>query len=724
MFAVDHRRMTVVVCLLSAVWMPRPAAAQDAVRLTGRVLHALTLEPIAGAVVTVAELDREAESEEDGTFTIDALPTGTMHLTVRLDGFLPSREEVTMAVGGLTHDVYLNPELHFSEVVSVSPETRDQFESFQSTSVLAGQDLAIQLQGTIGATLEQQPGVTSRSFGAGNARPVIRGFDGDRVLILQDGQRMGDLSSQSGDHGVTVNPASASRIEVVRGPATLLYGANAIGGLVNVITEDVPTTPMSGATGSVTLDGGSAAGRAGAAGEVTVGSGRVALHVGGSGGRAGNYASPEGDVPNSFTRGGAGQVGMSFTGTAGYFGGNFAYDNSHYGVPFVEEGETNLTPRRQVVNVRTERRNLSGAFSGVRASYGYRRYRHDELDGEDIATSFKNDTHEIEVLASQQPTGRLTGSIGAWALTRGFSSAGEEALAPPTDQNSAAVFVYEELTGQHVTFQVGGRVEHAAFTPEGPPDRSFTNFSGSVGLLLRPTEETTLAFSLARSARNPALEELYNDGPHVGNFAFEVGDPTLDSEHGIGFDVAYRWRYSRASGEITYFYNDIANFIYRSLTGEEEDGLPVAVFAAGDSRLQGMESHVDVRVTDTVYVEGGLDYVRGDLTSTGEALPRMPPLRGRFGVRYQRSALQAGADFTSVAEQDRVQGVETPTDGYQLLKLFASYSFADPSGRVVSTITARLDNVTDERYSNHLSFIKDLAPEVGRDFKVLYSVRF
>ena len=718
-------RSIVVVLALSSMAAALPAAAQDTGRLTGYVLHALTLEPLAGAVVGVAELDREAVSGEDGGYTLENLPAGTVHVTVHLDGFVPAREEVTVTLGTLvSHDLQISPELHYSEVVSVSPQARDQFESYQPTSVLAGQNLSLQLQTTIGATLEHEPGVSSRSFGAGSARPVIRGFDGDRVLILQNGQRMGDLSSQSADHGVTVNPASASRLEVVRGPATLLYGANAIGGLVNVITDDIPTTPVTGATGSFTVDAGSGAGRAGGAGDVTVGNGRVALHVSGSGHRTGDYGAPGGDVPNSFTRGGAAQVGLSLAGADGYVGGSFAYDDNHYGVPFAEDGETSLTPRRQSVDIRTERQDLPGVVTGVRASYGYRRYRHDELDGGQIATRFSNDTHDVDVLASLRPVGRLTGSIGVWAQTRSFASTGEEALAPPTDQTSAAAFAYEEIGGQHVTFQFGGRAEYTGFTPQGLPARSFTTLSGSVGLMVRPTEETTLAFSLARAARNPALEELYNHGPHVGNFAFEIGDATLDPEHGIGVDAAFRWRHDRASGEVTYFLSNLHDFIYRRLTGQERDGLPVAVFAAGDGRLQGVESHLDVRLTDTVSLEGAVDYVRGQLTSTEEALPRMPPLRGRLGVRYRRAAFQAGGDLSAVGRQHRVQGVETPTGGYQLVKLFAAYSFTGASSEVVHTVVVRLDNATNARYRNHLSFLKDLAPEMGRDFKVLYKMQF
>ena len=186
----------------------------------------------------------------DGKFTIQDVPPGAYHLVVRADGFLPSRTEVTVKEAALAADVRINPQLHFTEVTSVSPEGRNQFESFQATNVLGGQELTKELQGTIGATLETQPGIAVRSFGPGPARPVVRGLDGDRVLVVEDGLRMGDLSSQSGDHGVNVNPASASRIEVVRGPATLLYGANAIGGLVNVITKEIPDAPVTSATGS------------------------------------------------------------------------------------------------------------------------------------------------------------------------------------------------------------------------------------------------------------------------------------------------------------------------------------------------------------------------------------------------------------------------------------------------------------------------------------------
>ena len=445
----------------------------------------------------------------------------------------------------------VDPELHFQEVVSVSADARSQFETFQPTSVLSGQELSKQLEMSLGDTLQSQPGVAARSFGPGPSRPVIRGLSGDRVLILQDGQRMSDLSSQSGDHGVTTNPAAAQRIEVVRGPATLLYGANAIGGLVNIITDDIPTHPITGVTGNATFDLGSAADEGGGAMDVRAGNGKVAFHAGGGGRRSGDVDTPEGEIVNSQSRSGFGNVGLSWTGTHGYFGGSYGYDDTKYGAPVVEEGQIQLTPRKHSFSLRGGAQGLSGAFDGYRATLSVRRYKHEELEGEEVGTAFKNNTAEVELMGSHRAVGRLKGSIGAWVLDRAFDAVGAEALSPAVDQGGFAAFLYEEVTWPHVTFQFGGRVDRTKYEPSGEANRDFTSGSGSVGLLLRPAaadDKLTFAISLARAARNPALEELFYYGPHPGNFAFEVGNPDLKPEHAVGFDVSLRWRSARASG--------------------------------------------------------------------------------------------------------------------------------------------------------------------------------
>jgi iron complex outermembrane receptor protein len=698
------------------------AAAQAGSRVSGQLTHAVSLKPVPG-LVTIEELRRDARAGADGTFAIDGLPAGTYHLVIVATGFVPQRREIAVAGTELKIEVVLDPELHYTEVVSVSPNARNQFESYQPIAVLAGQDLARQLEGTLGATLENQPGVAERSFGPGPARPVIRGLDGDRVLILENGQRMGDLSSQSADHGVTLNPAAATRIEVVRGPATLLYGANAIGGLVNVISDQIPRAPVNGLSGTLTTDLGTAAGEGGGAGDVAWGNGAFAIRAGGGGRRSGDVDTPIGTIDNTQSRSGFGNVGASWTGGRGYVGASYGRQDTKYGVPVIEEGNVQLTPRRHLFDIRAEGRDYGGFFSSYRGSVAVRRYEHEELEGDEVGTSFKNNTAEVELLAGHRAFGRLKGTIGGWGLTRSFEAIGAEALSPPVDQTGAAAFVFEEITWPHVTFQFGGRIERASFEPAGGlRARDFTNVSGSLGLLLRPTDAMTVAFSLARASRNPALEELYFEGPHPGNFAFEIGNPDLDSEHALGFDASFRWRHRRASGEITYFRNNVDDYIFRQPTGEEEEEFPVINFVAADSLLQGVESHVDLQVAPRFYVEGGLDYVRGTLRATDEALPRIPPLRGRVGLRYQANALQAGGEVVTAATQDRTYGVETATDGYTTVKLFGSYSFV--TGRSTSTITARLDNAGNELYRNHLSFIKDQVPEMGRNFRLVYSVSF
>jgi iron complex outermembrane receptor protein len=291
------------------------------------------------------------------------------------------------------------------------------------------------------------------------------------------------------------------------------------------------------------------------------------------------------------------------------------------------------------------------------------------------------------------------------------------------------------------------------------PERDFTNASGSVGLLLRPAaanDRLTFAASLARAARAPALEELFFFGLHHGNFALEVGNPNLKSEQALGLDLSLRWRTPHASGEVTYFRNSISDYIFRRLieheefearrdefvalfggrepaghaehegeeSEEEHQGEEIAFveFVGADAVLQGIEGHADFQITSQVSAELGLDLVRGSLKGAEDSLPRIPPVKFRGGLRYQRNALQVGGQLIAAAKQDRVSGAETPTDGYTLLRLYGSYSFA--TGGAVSTITLRLDNATNELYRNHLSLIKDVVPEMGRNFKVVYGVRF
>ena len=745
-----HFRTRVLACavLAAVVEFSTMTSAQSGVTVAGKLTNSLSGDSIPNALVQVDELRRNTTTDAQGAFTFENVPPGLYHLSVHTDGYSTRRTELTVGTTAIADlKVSVDPELHFTEQTTVTGSLRSQFEVYQPTAVLSGQELQKQIEMSLGGTLENQPGIAARSFGPAPARPVIRGLDGDRVQILQDGQRTGDLSSQSGDHGVAVNPAAAERIEVVRGPATLLYGANAIGGLVNVITEDIPTRAIKGATGNLTFDLGSAAREGGGAVDIRAGNGTFAFHAGGAGRRSGDVKTPEGALDNSQSRSGIGNVGLSWTGAKNYLGGSYGYDDTKYGIPIVEAGDIQLTPRRHSFSLRAGGQDLAGAFDSYRATFTGRRYTHDELEGDQVGTAFTNNTEEVELVAGHRTFGRMKGQFGGWFLNRAFGATGEEALSPDVDQRGVAAFLFEEVTWPHFSLQAGGRIDHAKYSPDGETERSFTAGSASVGFLFKPAaadDRLTFAASLARAARIPALDELFYFGAHPGNFAFEVGNPGLTPEHALGFDVSMRWRHPRASGEVTYFRNDISDFVFRrpidvaeleSRLGEFQTLFPgralhideaadfqIVENVAADSLLQGIEAHSDFGLTANLFAEVGFDYIRGSLKETAEPLPRMPPPRTNFGLRYQYNAFQFGGTVTATARQDRVLGAETPTAGFGLLRLYAVYSVM--SGRTLHTLTARLDNVGNTLYRNHLSYIKDLAPEMGRNVKLLYNVRF
>ena len=714
---------------------PVDSAASSTPEVRGRIVAGETKTPLPGVTVTIEGRTNVAVTDENGAFAITAPPAATVHLKATAPGFLPVRVEVNTGARPAPLELVMQDDLHYAEAVTVGPAPRDPFESYQPTSVLSGQELSLKTEGSLGGLLKNEPGVSERSLGPGPSRPVIRGQDGDRVLVLQNSQRTGDLSSQSGDHGVTINPAAATQVEVVRGPATLLYGANAIGGLVNVISNQIPTQAVTRTTGNTQVDLATNGGEAAVAGDLTVGNGRWAMNLGGSGRRSSDYETPEGKVENTQSRGAFASVGVSRTSQNSYLGAGVQLDDTKYGVPVIEEGAISLTPRRQVYGLRGEARNLSGLFSSVRGSLAYHRYRHEELVGNIVGTEFQNDLVDVDVRATHREVGKMTGTVGVSGYARTFDSVGEEALSPRVDQDVFSAFSYQEVAWSHATLQFGGRYDHAAYSPDGGlRARNFNNLSFSVGSLYRPTEKSTLAVSFARAARNPALEELYFYGLHAGNFSFEIGNPNLDSEVAYGLDVSYRARLSRLSTEITYFNNRIDNYIFRSPVDEAdfvarfgdaavpEEGLPIIEFLGRDARLQGVEAHADVDVTKGLHLEFGVDTVHGSLRDSGEPLPRIPPVRFIGGVQYHRDALQVGAQVVSALEQDRVYGSETTTPGYATLRLFGAYSLQ--AGRLLHTFSARLDNVTDELYRNHLSLVKDVVPEMGRNFRVVWGVKF
>ncbi len=590
---------------------------------------------------------------------------------------------------------------------------------------MGSQELAKKNPVSLGEALDFELGVAKRSFGPGTSRPVIRGFDGDRVLVLQDGQRIGALGFQSGDHAEPVDILGLDRVEVVKGPATLLYGSSALGGVVNAISAH--ESAHEGLRGYFTGIGSTNNYQGGGSAGIEYGKGNWLVWGNGGGQRAGDYATPLGRVTNSFTRDGNGSGGFGYFGK-GWFSGDFAYDNRKYGVPFdlTEEAPevVFLTPRRTSVQFKGGWRDRETFMSGGQFSFAYNNYKHDEVEADtgEIGTAFRNNTYLYRGLMEERRTGRLTGSFGFWGMRRDYESIGEEALAPPTTQNAFALFTLQTINFERAALQFGGRFEHNGYNPTDLEKRSFNGFSGSVGLRVPFGASAAFVANYTHAYRAPALEELYNNGPHPGNATFEIGNPDLGRERSDGIDLSVRHSSGRLRAEGNFFYYHINDFIFLSPTGDIEDGLPVANYAQGDSRFVGAEARLDVGLTRNIWLLSSLDYVNAELKDTKTPLPRIPPLRGRVGFEAFYKGFRFNPEVVMARDQNRIFPLETRTAGYATVNLTASYTFAQQ--RLAQTISVNAFNLNDKLYFNHLSFIKNFAPEIGRGVRLVYTIRF
>ena len=638
--------------------------AQRAGTITGKVLVEQTGASIHNAEVLLVQLNQVAETTADGTYTFLDVPPGVYDLVAYVGSLNSLTELIRVRPGETTRlDLKLKISVIKEEVTVTAKGTQETaFESIQSVTSLDSFDLAQKMSSSIGEVLDGQPGVAKRSFGPGSARPVLRGFEGDRVLVMEDGIRVGSLAAQSGDHGEPIDAANLERIEVLKGPATLLYGSNAVGGVVNAITGHLGDHQQShqGLRGQFTGVAGSANAQGGASVRTEYGTGRWLFWGGGGGQRTGDYSTPIGVVKNSGTRISNGTTGLGWYGEKAFLNFGYRFNEGRYGIPFAAE----LTPEKTPPQTGTEQnseeeletvdidfrrhhsrlmggfRKLDGFVDSIRLSLSYTDWQHSELEtlagGEtEIGTTFDNLQWVYRGDFMQARHGPSSGSFGFWGLFRDYDVMGEEALSPPVDKKAFALFTLQELEFERVKLQLGGRVEHTGYQPRGLgtrsgeeepvslPDRDFTGFSAGVGARVPLWKEGAFVANFTTSYRAPALEELYNFGPHLGNLAFEIGNEQLVRERSQGIDLALRHHGEKIHASASFFYYDIQDFVFLAPTGEIRDGLTEAEYLQAESRFVGSELRLDVSLHDSFWLNLGLDAV--------ESLPRIPPLRGHIG---------------------------------------------------------------------------------------------
>jgi iron complex outermembrane receptor protein len=620
-----------------------------------------------------------------------------------------------------------------------------------------------EITGTPGANLadalQDKPGITGSTFAPGASRPVIRGLDNHRVRVQENGIGSHDVSALSEDHAVPIDPYAADRIEVVRGPATLRYGSQAIGGVVSAINDRIPETiPPRGF--SIETRGGLNSVDRGADGafKVTAGAGNFAVHADAFKRRAGDYDTPQGRVANSFVDNEGFAVGGSFIGPGGFIGMAFTRYDALYGIP-AEDARIDMTQDR--LQSRGEWRVGAMGIEAIRTWFGASDYEHKEIvPGEGIGSIFTNKESEGRIELQHIPVmtglGELRGAFGTQLGRRktvADSLEGDDLLAPART-TSIAAFLFEELQAtKRLRLQAAARVEHTEVDGTGlvltAPNaggelaarRTFTPISASAGILYELPMGIVARLTGQYVERAPADAELFSKGVHEATQTFEIGNPFLDKEAARTIELGFRKGKGPFRFDASAYTTRFDGFIFKQLTGVQCDDdlascgsgteLDQARYLQRNATFYGVELQGEqdiARIWRGVWgVDVQYDFVHARFDDAeGGNVPRIPPHRAGAGIYYRNSGWFARIGFLHAFDQNRIGANETPTEGYTLLNADLSYTFKlDQQGSVLPEMTVGLKglNLLDDDVRNHVSFRKDEVLEPGRTIRVYGVVR-
>lgn len=633
-------------------------------------------------------------------------------------------------------------------VITGNPLGRDDLA--QPSSVLAGDGLVLRRGGTLGDTLSGLPGVAASGFGPQSSRPVIRGLDGDRVRLLDNGGASVDASNLSFDHAAALDPLVAERIEVLRGPAALLYGGNATGGVVNAIDNRIPRSPADRLQGRAEVRfGGAADERAGAA-LLEGGANGFSWHAdmaarGSADLKVPRFTPIEGGeelpatqrVRNSAGESKSGALGASWADANGFIGASVDGYRNDYGVTV--EPDVTIRIKRDRVALAGERRNLAGPFTKVEFQASDTRYQHQEIEGSgSVGTTFSSRGQDLRIQAQHRALGPLRGVIGMQAEHLDFSALGEEAFVPDTTTRSLALFALEEAQLGPATLSAGLRVERTRVSSSGDAadaeapkfgaarQRRFTPKSASLQGTLPLAASWAVAATLGSTERAPAYYELFASGVHVATGAYERGDPDLGIERSRHMELGAEWKSGEQHFKASLYQTRFSRYIALDATGRdiaviEDNGKPGSVpeyaFRAVPARLRGLELEGRSRVLEGAWsldLTAGLDLVRGDNLATHEPLARLAPLRVRAGVEAGQGAWRVGANLRHAARQNRVPETDVATPAYTLLDLWLTYRSS--LGDADALWFLKLDNAGDQLAYNSSAIrtARELSPLGGR----------
>ncbi len=633
------------------------------------------------------------------------------------------------------------------DIIVTGAYNRSQIDILQSTSVLKTEALQRDMRATIGDTLLKLPGVSASSFGPAASRPVIRGQQGERVRVLTDGIGSIDASNTSVDHAVAGETLTAERVDVLRGPATLMFGSSGIGGVVNIIDGRMPDT-LQAATYRVAATAlfGSAANEWGASGTINakVAPGLV-LHADASYRKAGDthIGGPSISKPlaaelgldrntlmlrtlvnSDYTvkSGGIGATGYTNDGDD-FFGIVVSRFLTNYGSPIEEAVRIDLKQTR--LDMKAGLSFDNGFLEKAKFRFGWANYKHVELSDGTVGTTFLNKGWEARLDLVQRMHGIWRGALGIQYAKRDFQALGEEAFVPRNLNQQLGLFTLQEFDFEPLKFEASARFEHVqSEANEIDISRSFNLLNASVGGSYALSDALKVGATVTRAVRAPSPEELFANGPHIATGIFEIGDKNLKPEGSWNAEINAHIHGDQYSLHGAVYHSWFSNYVFEQYTGDSQDDLPIVQYAQAKVRYFGVEMQGNLTVYEaagtSVALELTGDYIRATNVSSSTPLPRIPALRLRGGILFSSDAFDLRGDVEWVNSQKRLAAFELPTESYATLDVSATWRPLGKDGALTFVLDA--NNLLDAEVRRHASFTKDKVPASGRDVRI--SVRF
>ena len=646
----------------------------------------------------------------------------------------------------------------------------------QPATIVSGDELRRKVAATLGGTLQQEAGVNFSSFGPSVGQPILRGQGAPRVMVLQNSMPGEDASNTSGDHANAVEPILADRIEILRGPATLLYGGGAVGGVINVIDNRVPSTLAERTTGAIEARADNNANATAVTGRASGSIDQIAWYLSGfdrenndvdiPGAASTDDPDVIGSIPNTSAEASQWTAGTSWIGDNAWFGVAVSMLNNDYGIPagahahsehdgdehndaegisgdHEDDHEDEADIRIDLEQTRADVR--SGfSFDGtsvdeLSVAIAYTDYEHIEFEGGEVGTRF-----EVESISSRAELTHsllgpdIKGALGLQTRHRDFIAIGEEAFVPSVESEAIGIFAIQELLLAGQRWELGARLDSEELTPDNGPTRDFVPVTLSASSLWE-LERGAIKLALSSSERAPTAEELYSNGLHVANQSYELGDVDLKAEHSLNLDIGYRISAARFDFQVEAFANHINDFIYQRNTGLEWDpelemlfehdgshdaeveGLPVYQWSAEDATFVGLETELNIPVSTEINLKVFGDMTRAELDS-GANVPRLPPWRLGASADFSAGDFSAGVSTVYGADQDQPGEFDEKTPSYTQVGAYLEYSVRRGDNQLMFFL--RGTNLLDQDIRSATSLLRDQSPEPGRNISAGARYRF